>query len=397
MKDADLGRLASDFLDGHDYQPQGRVEFRAAQFDRGLAWVHFPAGLGGLGLARSQQVVVADVFSSRGIPQSDMAVNPIGLGMAAPTLREWASEDVQQVLLRRIFTGQDIWCQMFSEPSAGSDVAGIATRAVRDGDSWVVNGQKVWTTKAHEARYGLLLARTDPGAAMHRGLSYFYLDMTTPGVEVRPLFQLTGDAEFNEVFLTGARVPGQNLLGTEGDGWRVAITTLMNERAAIGAAAGSDSADLIDAWRVRRSAIGATGAEDRGGLRDRVLRQWVESEAIRLAARRAAALAGAGAQGPEGSLAKLSQAENAQRVAELILELQGAAAMLHPDGYPMTRTEDPAGHYRSPSKRFLRSRAFTIEGGTSEVLRNMIGERILGLPPDTRVDKDVPWNQIPRS
>jgi alkylation response protein AidB-like acyl-CoA dehydrogenase len=393
MKDSDLARLASDFLDGHDYGARRRVAFRAAQFDSGLAWVHFPPGRGGLGLARSQQAVVAEVFRSRGVPHSDMALNPIGLGMAAPTLREWADEDAQQVLLRRIFTGEDIWCQMFSEPAAGSDVAGIATRAVRDGDSWLVNGQKVWTTKAHEARYGLLLARTDPGAVKHRGLSYFYVDMSTAGVEVRPLFQLTGDAEFNEVFLTDVRVPGQNLLGAEGDGWRVAITTLMNERAAIGAAAGSDSADLLDAWRISRSDV---DAEIRGGLRDRVLRLWVESEATRLSARRAAALAGAGAQGPEGSLAKLSQAENAQRVAELILELQGAQGMLHPDGYPMVRSDDPAGHFRSPSKRFLRSRAFTIEGGTSEVLRNMIGERILGLPPDTRVDKDVPWNQIPR-
>jgi alkylation response protein AidB-like acyl-CoA dehydrogenase len=393
ITEPELASLATRFLDAHEYRADDRTGFRGAQFDFGLAWVHFPAGRGGLGLERAAQSVVTEAFRSRGVPHWDMDVNPIGLGMAAPTLSEWAGEDVQHARLRRIFTGQDIWCQMFSEPAAGSDVAGIGTRAVRDGDSWVVSGQKVWTTLAHKARYGLLLARTDPGAVKHRGLSYFFVDMSAPGVEVRPLFQMTGDAEFNEVFLTDVRLPAQSLLGAEGDGWRVAMTTLMNERAAIGGASGSDSDDLLQAWRARRPAL-EDGVD--GGLRDLVLRLWVESEAVRLSARRAAALAGAGVQGPEGSIAKLAHAESAQRVAELMLELQGAGAMLHPDGYPMVRTDDSAAHFRSPSKRFLRSRAFTIEGGTSEVMRNMIGERILGLPPDIRVDKDLPWNKIPR-
>ncbi|MFI9386964.1 acyl-CoA dehydrogenase family protein [Kutzneria sp. NPDC052558] len=385
----ELEHRVEDLLATHDYHAD-RVRFRGAQFDAGLAWAHFPVGLGGLGLDRAAQAVIANAFHANGIPPLDLVVNPIGLGMAAPTLREWAAEQFRPGLLRRIFTGEDVWCQMFSEPGAGSDIAGVATRAVRDGDDWVITGQKVWTTLAHRARYGLLLARTDPTRPKHRGLSYFFVDMRSPGIEVRPLYQLTGEAEFNEVFLDQVRVPAAQLLGAEGDGWRVAITTLANERAAIGGADVSQPAELLDAWRQRKRTEPAVDA----AVRDRVLRLWVEAEAVRLSVQRAAAMSNAGVQGPEGAVAKLASAEMGQRVAEAILDLQGPAGLLHPDGYPMRRAE---GHdLRSPSKKYLRTRAFTIEGGTSEMMRTTVGERILGLPGEVRLDKDVPWNEIPR-
>jgi alkylation response protein AidB-like acyl-CoA dehydrogenase len=394
MDDKTLGRRAEAFLDGHD--PADRIAFRGAQFDAGLAWVHHPEGRGGLGLARSQQSVVTQAFTARGIPPMEMAANPIGLGMAAPTLMAWAPPGLLDTWLRPIFTAEHIWCQMFSEPSAGSDVAGISTRAVRDGEDFVVNGQKVWTTLAHKARYGLLLARTDPDVPKHRGLSYFAVDMHSPGIDVRPLFQLTGDAEFNEIFLTDVRVPAAQLLGAEGDGWRVATTTLMNERVSLGAAAGQAkrtlAMELLDEWqRVRESWPPA----EYQSMRWQVVEHWVEAEVQRLLTARATAMARAGQPGPEGSIAKLASTELGQRLASLLLDLQGAAAMLHKDGYPMARSEHDMT-MTSPSKRYLRSRAFTIEGGTSEVMRNILGERMLGLPPDIRLDKDVPWSEIPK-
>ena len=394
MDDETLGRRAAAFLDAHD--PADRIAFRGAQFDAGLAWVHHPEGRGGLGLARSQQSVVTQAFTARGIPAMEMAANPIGLGMAAPTLMAWAPPGLLDTWLRPIFTTEHIWCQMFSEPSAGSDVAGISTRAVRDGEDFVVNGQKVWTTLAHKARYGLLLARTDPDVPKHRGLSYFAVDMRSPGIDVRPLFQLTGDAEFNEIFLTGVRVPAAQLLGAEGDGWRVATTTLMNERVSLGAAAGQAkrtlAMELLDEWRRARESWPPAEYQ---GMRWQVVEHWVDAEVQRLLTARATAMARAGQPGPEGSIAKLASTELGQRLASLLLDLQGAEAMLHKDGYPMARSERDMT-MTSPSKRYLRSRAFTIEGGTSEVMRNILGERMLGLPPDIRLDKDVPWSEIPK-
>ncbi len=184
-----------------------RVAFRTAQFDAGLAMVHFPEGYGGLGGSRGQQAVVDDVLRNHDAYTHDLMVNPIGIGMGAPTVLAYGSDELKEKHLRRIFTGEDIWCQLFSEPSNGSDVAGIPSRSVRDGDEWVVNGQKVWTTLAHVSNYGMLLTRTDPDVPKHKGLSYFVLDMHAPGVEVRPLYQMTGEAEFNEVFLTDVSDP----------------------------------------------------------------------------------------------------------------------------------------------------------------------------------------------
>jgi len=367
-------------------------EFLGARFDAGLAWVWFPEGCGGLGLPPDLQGLVERTLRKAGAPD-ETGRNPIGYGMAAPTIVTHGTPEQRARYLRPLFTCEEIWCQLFSEPGAGSDVAGLATRAVRDGDEWVVNGQKVWTTLAHTAAFGLLLARTDPDVPKHRGLTYFVLDMHAPGVEVRPLRQMTGDAEFNEVFMTDVRVPDSCRLDAVGAGWRVAMTTLMNERVAIGGGVssrgGGPIAELLGIWRQRG---GGTAVE-----RDRLVRLWVASEVLRLTNLRARQLRQAGTPGPEGSVAKLVSAELNQRIYECCVDLLGLEGGLLPSNYVMRRPERAGFAGEDPRWSFLRSRANTIEGGTSEIMRNILGERVLGLPGEPRVDKDIPWSQVPRS
>ena len=366
--------------------------FLGAQFDAGLAWTHFPEGLGGLGLPRSAQAVVDEALMAAGAPRS-FNTNPIGYGMAAPTLRAYASSEDLARFLRPIFTGEQIWCQMFSEPGAGSDVAALATSAVRDGDDWVLNGQKVWTSLAHLASWGLIVARTDPSQPKHAGLTYLFLDMASPGVDVRPLRQATGDAEFNEIYLTDVRVPDSQRLGGVGEGWKVAITTLMNERVSIGGRVNPRGGGAIaDAVRVFHEAGRPTE------FADRLMQLWARAEALRLTNIRAREQARAGADaGPEGSTAKLGDAELNQDVYDFCVDVSGADGLL----FPMTY-DPPEGQRMRPRTgrdhrySYLRSMANTIEGGTSEVMRNILGERVLGLPAEPRVDKDMPWSQSPR-
>src|SRR5689334_17996558 len=243
--------LTDQLLTEHD--PADRLAFRGAQYDLGLAWVYFPVGFGGLGADAKLQRVVEDRLRDAGVKYTEIGWNGFGLFLAAPTIVAHAQADTKARLLRPLFTGEEIWCQLFSEPGAGSDLAGLSTRAVCDGDEWVVDGQKVWNTLAHRADRGMLVARTDPDAPKHRGLTYFALDMHAPGVDVRPLRQITGEAEFNEVYLTGVRVPDADRIGGLGDGWRVSLTTLMNERVTIGGAvAGRNSGPIGDALEVWR-------------------------------------------------------------------------------------------------------------------------------------------------
>src|SRR3984885_12717916 len=252
-EDLVLSRL-HELVADHDPSSTPAVEFLGARFDAGLAWVSFPAGRGGLGLSPALQGLVERELRAVDAP-NETDRNVIGYGMAAPTILTHGTDEQRTRYLRPLFTCEEVWCQLFSEPGAGSDVAGLATRAVRDGDEWVVNGQKVWTTLAHTSRWGLLLARTDPDVPKHRGLTYFVADMHAPGVEVRPLRQLTGEAEFNEVFLTDVRVPDANRLGEVGEGWRGANATLMNERVSIGNASSVPRESMIGyaagAWRQR--------------------------------------------------------------------------------------------------------------------------------------------------
>ena len=375
------------------------VAFRGEQFDRGLAAVHFPSGRGGLGLEREAQSVVDAELAAGGRHYHNLVVNPIGIGMGIPTVLTHGTEEMKDRVLRPCFTGEEIWCQLFSEPGAGSDVAGLATRAVLDGEEWIVNGQKVWTTLAHVSRWGMLLARSDPEQPKHKGMTYFLLDMQAPGVEVRPLFQITGEAEFNEVFMTDVRIPDSMRLGARGQGWGGAITTLMNERVALGGGAadrGSGSiGTLMKEWIAHAPTAGSAAYFV---ARDQVARFWIRAELLRLTNMRAGESASAGVPGPEGSVGKLLSAELNKEILECALDMTGSRGMLHAHGYPMVRPEH-VGAARSfdTSRMFLRARANSIEGGTSEIMRNILGERVLGLPKEPQVDRDVPWSDIPRN
>jgi len=238
------GRVRA-LLEEHDPAGDAR-EFLGARFDAGLAWVHFPSGSGGLDLPRGFQSLVEDELTAAGAPVGGGPHNGIGMGMAAPTIAAFGTEEQRRKFLRPLFTGEHFYCQLFSEPGAGSDLAGVSTRAVRDGDDWIVNGQKVWTSSAQKAQRAILVARTDPTVPKHQGLTYFVCDMTAPEVEVRPLRQLTGEAEFNEVFLTDVRIPDEDRIGAVGEGWKVANATLMSERVNIGASrAGARESGMI--------------------------------------------------------------------------------------------------------------------------------------------------------
>jgi alkylation response protein AidB-like acyl-CoA dehydrogenase len=372
------------------------VAFRGLQYDLGLAWVHFPEGWGGLDLAPKHQRIVDSALRKIGAP-GPSTEHFFGLTMAGPTIVTHGDEALKARLLRPMFTGEDSWCQLFSEPGAGSDLAGLACKAVRDGDEWVITGQKVWNTLAHLANRGMLVARTDPDAPKHKGMTYFALDMHAPGVEVRPLRQITGEAEFNEVYMTEVRVPDADRIGDVGEGWRVAMTTLSNERTTIGGGGGPPGrgtgaiAEAVRIWQEET-------IDHSPATRDRLMQLWIQAEALRLTNIRAGQNRKAGNPGPEGSIAKLMFAKVNMDIYELCVDMLGAQGLVDYD-YEMRRSENlgltgPPGTSR---KMFLRSRANSIEGGTSEIQHNIIGERVLGLPGEPRTDKDVAWKDVPRS
>jgi alkylation response protein AidB-like acyl-CoA dehydrogenase len=388
------------FLAEHDPAEMAKQDFLNARFDAGLAWVHYPEGLGGLGVSRTLQSIVDAEFAAAGTPSNDPERNGIGLGMAAPTILAYGTDEQQKRWLRRLWTAEEIWCQLFSEPGAGSDLAALATRAVlvKGGgeagqDGWVVSGQKVWTSQAHQARRALLVTRTDPDVPKHQGLTYFAVDMTAPGVEVRPLRQLTGEAEFNEVFLTDVRIPDEDRIGQVGEGWKVANATLMSERVSIGSsrAAPRESGMISSAARTWRSRPELRTP----GLHDRMLRLWTDAEVARLAGARLRQQLAAGQPGPEGSAAKLVFARLNQEISGFEVELAGSDGLRY-DDWTMRRPEHANFYGRGPGYRYLRARGNSIEGGTSEILRNIVAERVLGLPAEPRVDKDVPWKDLPR-
>ena len=389
---AGLTARVKEFVAAHDPAGMDRLEFLRARFDAGLAWIHYPAGLGGLGAPRTLQSLVDAEFAKAGAPDNNPMLIGIGLGMAAPTILRHGTDEQRQRFLRPLWTGEEVWCQLFSEPGAGSDLAALGTRAVRDGGDWVVSGQKVWTSIAHEARWAILVTRTDPSVPKHQGMTYFICDMTDPGVEVRPLRQVTGEAEFNEVFLTDVRIPDAHRIGDVGQGWAVAQTTLMNERVAIGGAALPREGGMIGLvsrlWRERPDVRTP-------GRHDAVLRAWVSAEVARLARERLRQQLAAGQPGPEGSAQKLVFARLNQELSGLELELLGEDGLRY-DDWTMRRPSGVDFLGRAPGYRYLRAKGNSIEGGTSEILRNIIAERVLGLPSEPRVDKDVAWKDLPR-
>jgi alkylation response protein AidB-like acyl-CoA dehydrogenase len=345
-------------------------EFRRAWQRRvheaGWAGVSWPTQYGGRGATLVEQAIFNEEVVRARAPQ---VANVLGLAMGGPTVIAHGTEEQRQRYLPPILSADEIWCQGFSEPDSGSDLASLKTRAVRKGDEWIVTGQKVWTTFAHHAKWCMLVARTDPDAPKHKGLTYFLMDMEQEAVQVRPLVQITGEAEFNELFIEEARIPNENIVGGEGNGWAVAITTLMHERAtlAFGLQVGVQIAlrELIEHARDAKGQNGHVAAED-PVIRQRLAQLLIESEVLRLNAYRGlTAIMRSGVPGPEGSLGKWHWSEVNQSLTELAMDIAGPHAM------------NDANEW---TYRFLRARANSIEGGTTEILKNIVAERVLGLP-----------------
>jgi alkylation response protein AidB-like acyl-CoA dehydrogenase len=347
------------------------ADWNARLASAGYVAPHWPRPWG-LDASPSEQLAIDEVLRELQVPRP---MNPIGIGWAGPTLLVAGTEAQQQRWLPGILDGSDVWCQLFSEPGAGSDLASLSTRAVRDGDEYVVSGQKVWTTLAHLARFGILLARTDPDAEAHKGVTYFVLDMHTPGITVRPLVQMTGTHEFNEVFFDDVRVPAENVIGTVNDGWRLAKVTLGNERVSLSGEGalwgrGPTANQVIDLVR-------SHGGTDDAGLRQRLAALYIESEVLRLIRLRTVSARVRGLEpGPEASVRKALSDEHGQHVMAAAMDLAGVDALLTDRG-PYGEPDGGSWHYG-----YLYSRALTIGGGTSEVQRNILGERVLGLPRD---------------
>jgi alkylation response protein AidB-like acyl-CoA dehydrogenase len=401
--DTDAQRVADAidaFLAEHDPTIEDKIAFRGARYDAGLAWVHFPEGYGGLGVRPELNKMIESRMREAGAAPTDPST--FFMALAGPTIVTHGSDEVKERFLRPMFTGEEKWCQLFSEPGAGSDFAGLATRAVRDGDEWIVNGQKVWNTLAHLADWGMLVTRTDPDAPKHKGMTYFALDMHAPGVEVRPLRQITGEAEFNEVYMTDVHVPDAHRIGDVGEGWRASLTTLMNERNAIGSGSGAGSGSVARRGGAANDAVAIWERLDRSeqsdARKDRLMQLWVQAEVGRITNRRAAENAKAGNPGPEMSIAKLAFSELNKALYEFCIDLMGADALIDYD-YTFRRPGDldVTGAMHGVRYSFLRVRANSIEGGTSEIMRNILGEQVLGLPGEPRVDKDIPWIDVPRS
>jgi alkylation response protein AidB-like acyl-CoA dehydrogenase len=330
-----------------------------------------------------------------------------GLTLAAPTIVAHSSEETKRRFLPRIVTGEELWCQLFSEPGAGSDLAALGTRAVRDGDEWVVSGQKVWTTMGHVSQFAMLLARTNPDAPKHKGITYFACDLRSDGVEVRGLRQMTGEAEFNEVFLTDARIPDLYRISDVDEGWGATMTTLANERVALSGGGGDKAAKASSSilGGLRLEAVLALAAERGAGadplVRARLTQALIDQRVLDWTIRRAAA--NRRTAGPEGSVTKLAKALHNQRLQQLATDVLGpeGQAWDGPSLYgaldrPDWDLADALDGAALVVRGMLRSRANTLEGGTAEILRNILGERVLGLPGDVRVDRDVAWKDLPR-
>jgi alkylation response protein AidB-like acyl-CoA dehydrogenase len=331
----------------------------------GWAGVSWPAEYGGRGATLIEQAIYNEEIVRAKAPQT---ANVLGLAMGGPTVIAHGTEEQRHRYLPPILSAEEIWCQGFSEPDAGSDLAAVKTRATRHGDEWVVTGQKVWTTFAHHAKWCMLVARTDSDAPKHQGLTYFLMDMEQDAVQVRPLVQITGEAEFNELFIEEARIPHENVVGGEGNGWAVAITTLMHERATLAfglqVAVQIALGELIAQARGSR-ANGHMASED-PVIRQRLAQLLIEAEVLRLNAYRGlTAIMRQGVPGPEGSLGKWHWSDVNQSLTELAMDIAGPRAMLADDEW---------------TYRFLRARANSIEGGTTEILKNIVAERVLGLP-----------------
>jgi alkylation response protein AidB-like acyl-CoA dehydrogenase len=391
--EAEFRHRAREWLTANAPRPEDMVRedevgwakrWQMRKFEANWACVGWPTEYGGQGASAIYQVIW-DQEEARFVRPHDIFT--IGQGIVAPTLIRWASRKQTECFLPKIASGEEIWCQLFSEPSGGSDIAALRTRAVRDRHEWVVNGQKVWTSGGQHSQFGVLVARTDPGVVKHQGLTYFFVDMRSPGIEVRPVRQMTGEARFNEVFFTDLRIPDRQRLGGVGEGWSVVLTTLMNERVAVGGA--EFGFDFNVAYRLAKAMDG----EDGPAIADRAVRaklaNWYVQEAglKYIGYRTLTALSRGQTPGPENSIGKYVGGQKYQDMASFCLDLFETAGMV----------SDAQLGADAPvlARAFLVSPAMRIAGGTDEILLNVLAERVLGLPQEPRLDKGVPFNKVP--
>ncbi|MBL6690735.1 MAG: acyl-CoA dehydrogenase [Pseudomonadales bacterium] len=367
-----------------DYDPLTEAKkWQKKKADAGWACIQWPKEYGGRGATPIQSVIWNQ---EEGVYGSLSRTFIIGQGMCAPTMMAYASEEQKQRYLPKLASGEEVWCQLFSEPHGGSDLAGLRTRAEKDGDDWVINGQKIWTSGAHYSDYGILITRTDPEVPKHKGLTMFFLDMRSEGVDIVPIKQANGDSGFNEVYFDNVRIPDAQRLGEVGEGWKVSLTTLMNERLAIGGSIATGFPEikaLVDELR-----IASGSAIEDPAVRSRLADWYAKSAGLKNTASRAiSALSKGETPGPENSIGKLVAGGMMQDIAKFALDLQGLpGAIMDP--------EIASGSARLQAM-LMRSPAVRIEGGTDQILRNIISERVLGLPEDMRADKGLPFNKIP--
>ena len=393
QEEAAFRQEAADWLKANAPSKQdleGMDEIEAAKFwqkkkyDAGWACITWNKEFGGRGATAIQSVIWNQEESKYDVP---LGVFQIGQGMAAPTLMTWGQPEHHERYLPKLASGEEIWCQLFSEPAGGSDLAALRTKAEKEGDDWIINGQKIWTSGAHYSDYGILVVRTDPNVAKHKGLSYFFLDMKSPGVEIKPIKQLTGGAGFNEVYFTDVRIPDSQRLGEVGQGWQVALTTLMNERAAIGGGGGGVNVDL--AYKIASEVMidGKTATQD-SAVRAKLANWYVQESGLKLTGYRSmTALSKGTTPGPENSIGKLVGAPKNQEMASFCMDLMEMNGAIWDEELSKEAGLVQMSYMGSPGLR--------IAGGTDEIMANIIAERVLGLPQEPRMDKGMPFTDVP--
>ncbi len=358
-------------------------EWQTKKAEAGMAGLTWPKKFGGREASPILQVIYNQEEEAFSVPRG---LFEIGLGMCIPTMMAYAKPEQLDRYVAPALRGEEVWCQLFSEPAGGSDLAALRTRAERDGDDWVINGQKIWTSGAHLSDFGIVVVRTDPNVPKHEGLSFFFLDMKSPGVDIRPIHQMSGARHFNEVFFTDVRIPDSQRLGGVGQGWKVSLTTLMNERLAVGEVPRPEVEDLIALSRTL--VLDAEPAIRNAAVRERIAEWYARSQGLKFTRfRTMTALSRGETPGPENSIAKLVNASKQQDIARFGLDLMGQAGLTIDDDLVEAHAMFQSALLSSPSLR--------IAGGSDEILRNIIAERVLGLPPDIRADKGMPFNKVP--
>jgi len=370
-------------LEGLSYIEQCKL-WQKRKYDAGWACIRWPKEFGGRDASAIEQVILNQEEAKFDVPAG---VFSIGQGMAAPTLMTWADEAAKERFLPKLASGEDIWCQLFSEPAGGSDLAALRTKAEKDGDEWVINGQKIWTSGAHYSDFGILVVRTDPTVPKHKGLSYFYLDMKSPGVEIKPIKQISGDANFNEVYFTDVRIPDSQRLGEVGQGWQVSLTTLMNERASIGgggSAVGFDSVFKL----AQKVDIDGEPAIKNAAVRAKLADWYCKEAGLKYTGYRSmSALSRGEIPGPENSIGKLVGAPKTQDMASFAIDLMEMSGAIWDDAFA-----EEAGLFQGT---YMGIPGLRIAGGTDEIMANIIAERVLGLPQEPRMDKGIPFSEVP--